>query len=217
MSVLASSNELDKLAPAVVALQAALVPVDKSANNPFFKSKYAPLPEVRAALQPLLAANKLALLTFPAIIDGPNGPQNGLTFWLMHQSGQHITGEWLLTPAKHDPQGEGADTTYKRRFGEMAITGLVADDDDDGNYTSQPRPQAVTSKASSKPAAKSAADVKRDELREYATKQGFDLAKVAAKFSETVSVNGKPVDLKNAPADDIESFIVSLETGVVTV
>lgn len=204
--------ELDKLAPAVVAMQAALVPVDKSASNPFFKSKYAPLPEVRAAMQPILAANKLALVTMPTIIDG----QNGLHFYLLHASGQYLEGQWLLTPAKHDPQGEGADTTYKRRFGEMAITGLVADDDDDGHYASQPRPQAVA-KTNGKPVVKSAADIKRDELREYATKQGFDLAKVAAKFSETVKANGKSVELKNAPADDIEAFIVGLETGAVTV
>lgn len=123
---------LDQLAPAVVAMQAALSPVGKSASNPFFRSKYAPLPEVRAALQPILAANGLALLTFPKVIDG----QNGLHFYLIHESGQYLEGEWLLTPAKHDPQGEGSDTTYKRRYAEMAICGAVADEDDDGNRAS---------------------------------------------------------------------------------
>lgn len=193
--------ELDKLAPAVVALQAALVPVDKSASNPFFKSKYAPLPEVRAALQPLLAANQLALLTFPAIVEGPTGPQNGLRFWLIHESGQYLTGEWMLTPAKRDPQGEGADTTYKRRFGEMAITGLVADEDDDGNRAAYQPPV--------KPKAKTEADVKRDQLRDIAKHQGWDLAKVAEAF--------QPGDLKTATADEVEAFIVSLEAGVVTI
>jgi hypothetical protein len=127
-------KQLDKLAPAVVALQSSLAPVGKSAANPFFKSRYAPLPEVRAALQPLLAANGLALLTFPTIIyDEDGGLHNGLRFYLMHESGQYIDGEWMLTPAKHDPQGEGSDVTYKRRYAEMAITGAVADEDDDGN------------------------------------------------------------------------------------
>lgn len=126
--------ELDKLAPAVVKLQSLLSPVDKSANNPFFKSKYAPLPEVRAALQPLLASCDLALITMPVIIDG----QNGLHFFLIHSSGQYLDGQWLLTPAQKTPQGEGADVTYKRRFGEMAITGLVADEDDDGTRASIP-------------------------------------------------------------------------------
>ena len=208
--------DLDKLAPAVVAMQAALSPVDKSASNPFFKSKYAPLPEVRAAMQPILAANGLALVTLPAVIESNGAQQNALRFMLIHTSGQYLEGVWLLTPGKNDSQGQGADCTYKRRFGEMSITGLVADDDDDGNYASQPRPQAAA-KTNGKPVVKSAADTKRDELREYATKQGFDLAKVAKKFAQTVTVDGKSVELKNAPAADIEAFIVSLETGAVTV
>ena len=199
----------------MVALQAALAPVDKSASNPFFKSKYAPLPEVRAALQPLLAANNLALLTFPAIIDCPTGPQNGLKFWLIHESGQYITGEWLLTPAKRDPQGEGADTTYKRRFGEMAITGLVADDDDDGHSASQ-RP-VQQSKPVAPPKPLSPGDVKRAELKKLAAEKGWTLTQVAAAYAESVSVDGKPGELKSASAEDVEAFIVSLETGLVTI
>lgn len=125
--------ELDKLAAAVVKLQSMLSPVDKSADNPFFRSKYAPLPEVRAALQPLLASCDLALVTMPMIKDG----SNGLHFYLMHESGQYLDGEWLLTPAQKTPQGEGADATYKQRYGIQAITGLVADLDDDGNEASK--------------------------------------------------------------------------------
>lgn len=207
-------SELDKFAPAVVALQAALIPVDKSASNPFFKSKYAPLPEVRAALQPLLAQNNLALLTFPAIIDCPTGPQNGLKFWLIHESGQHITGEWLLTPAKRDPQGEGADTTYKRRFGEMAITGLVADDDDDGHAASRPVQQPV--KAVQKPS--SPADVKRAELKKLAAEKGWTLAQVADAYEKSIKiVDGVSGDLKTASAGDVAAFMVALEAGLVTI
>lgn len=200
--------ELDKLAPAVVALQAALSPVDKSAANPFFKSRYAPLPEVRAALQPLLAANKLALLTFPTIIDG----QNGLHFYLIHESGQYIDGQWLLTPAKRDPQGEGSDTTYKRRYAEMAITGLVADEDDDGNHASNAGNPPVITKYTATVAKKqtkmSALDKAKDELREaikvaglskedsqsfswVATATDADLDKIAG-LTEALKL-GKPV------------------------
>lgn len=162
---------LDKLAPAVVAMQAALSPVDKSASNPFFKSRYAPLPEVRAALQPILAANGLALLTFPTIIDG----QNGLHFYLIHESGQYLDGEWLLTPAKRDPQGEGSDTTYKRRYAEMAICGAVADEDDDGNRASIQIEPAKAVKA--KPASK--LDIAKGKLREAIKSSGAPAAEYA--------------------------------------
>jgi hypothetical protein len=209
--------ELDKIAPAIVAMQAALSPVDKSASNPFFKSKYAPLPEVRAAMQPILAANDLALVTLPAVIESNGAQQNALRFLLIHSSGQYLEGFWLLTPAKNDSQGQGADTTYKRRFGEMSITGLVADDDDDGHYASQPQSAKPAVKPAAKPAEKTDADVKRDQLRAYATKQGLDLAKVGAKFAQVVTSKGKPVALKDAEASDIETFLIGLESGVVTI
>lgn len=206
-------QELDKLAPAVVAMQAALSPVDKSADNPFFRSKYAPLPEVREAMQPILAANGLALLTFPAIIECPNGvQQNGLRFILLHESGQYLDGAWLLTPAKNDSQGQGADTTYKRRFGEMAITGLVADEDDDGHAASRPA-QSRPVQQKQPPRQLSEADKKRNELRSLAKDKGWDLAHVAKVYAESVQGG----DLKTAGADEIEAFIVSVEAGVIQI
>lgn len=191
-------KELDKLAPAVVALQASLSPVDKSAANPFFKSKYAPLPEVRAALQPLLAANGLALMTFPTIIDG----QNGLHFYLIHESGQYIDGQWLLTPAKRDPQGEGSDTTYKRRYAEMAITGLVADEDDDGNSASVVTAK-YTATASRPSASKSnALDSAKAKLRDAIKSSGVD----AKEYSWVATA-------KDSDVDKIEGLAAALSMG----
>ena len=206
----------DKLASDFIAMQADLAPLEKSATNPFFHSKYAPLPEVRKAMIPILAKHNFGLSIVPTIIKTENGVQNGLQFLLIHKSGQFIEGEWLLTPAKNDSQGQGADVTYKRRFGEMAMTGLVADEDDDGNAASF-RGAAPPAAKAVKPQPKSEADVKRDQLRTLSESKGWDLAKVRAKFSETVKVNGKPADLLKASADDVESFITSLETGVVKI
>lgn len=131
---------LDQLAPAFVNFQAELTKVDKSAENPFFHSSYAPLPEVMETLQPLLAKHDLAVVCMPHIFYDGDKPHNGLMWYLMHSSGQYLSGEWVLTPAKRDPQSEGSDVTYKRRYGIMAITGLVADEDDDGNAGSTPAP-----------------------------------------------------------------------------
>lgn len=208
----------DKLAPDFIAMQADLAPLEKSATNPFFHSKYAPLPEVRKAMIPILAKHNFGLSIVPTIIKTEHGVQNGLQFILLHKSGQFIEGEWLLTPGKNDSQGQGADVTYKRRFGEMSITGLVADEDDDGNSASfRPTAQPARPAKAKAESPKSEADVKRDQLRSLAESRGWDLAKVAAKFSATVKVNGKPAELKNAPAADVEAFITSLETGVVKI
>jgi hypothetical protein len=195
-------TELDKLAPAVVKLQSLLSPVDKSADNPFFKSKYAPLPEVRAALQPLLASCDLALVTMPTIIDG----HNGLHFYLFHASGQYLDGQWMLTPAQRTPQGEGADTTYKQRFGIMAITGLVADEDDDGAQASKgPVTTSYTAKVG-RPKAK--------------VDSRLDLAK--AKLREAIKSSGAKGDAyawvakaTDADAEKIEGLASALELGQV--
>ena len=196
--------ELDKLAAAVVKLQSMLSPVDKSADNPFFKSKYAPLPEVRAALQPLLASCDLALVTMPMIKDGTNG----LHFYLFHASGQYLDGEWLLTPAQRTPQGEGADVTFKQRYGIQAITGLVADLDDDGNEASKGSAPVTTSYTAKvgKPRAK--------------VDSRLDLAK--AKLREAIKSSGAKGDAyawvakaTDADAEKIEGLASALELGQV--
>ena len=128
-------NELDILAPALVALQADLVPVAKSASNPFFKSKYAPLNEVMANVQPLLAKHKLAISQFLTNLNG----DSAMRTILLHESGQHIEDVQPLLLVKNDPQSQGSATTYARRYGVMSVLGVVADDDDDGNKATQAR------------------------------------------------------------------------------
>lgn len=179
-------NDLTKMAPALVALQAELTVVDKSADNPFFKSSYAPLPEVRKAMQPLLARHGLALITMPTVIrdvrvgelrSPVTEPTNGLHWYLIHESGQFLEGEWMLTPKDHTPQGEGSDVTYKRRYAEMAITGLVADEDDDGNAASAPPPapkKKKTRPASPGEAVAVAIEDAKDDLRVAIEQSGAD-------------------------------------------
>lgn len=121
--------ELDKLAPALVALQADLVPVTKSASNPFFKSKYAPLNEVMGNVQPLLAKHKLAISQFLTNLNG----ESAMRTILLHESGQYIEDVQPLLLVKQDPQSQGSATTYARRYGVMSVLGVVADEDDDGN------------------------------------------------------------------------------------
>lgn len=122
--------ELNELAKAFVAFQADLKPVGKSATNPFFKSKYAPLEKVMETVQPLLAKHKLAISQFPTNLSG----QSALMTILIHESGQTLQGDpFPLLLNKQDSQGQGSAMTYARRYGVMSVLGLVADEDDDGN------------------------------------------------------------------------------------
>lgn len=141
------TTDLSSLAKALVALQADLTPVAKTASNPFFKSSYAPLPEVMQSVQPLLAKHKLAVSQFMTSLNG----ESALRTILIHESGQFIEDVSPLLLAKTDPQGQGSAVTYARRYGLMAVLGLVADEDDDGNAASTPSAPRTTQTASTAP------------------------------------------------------------------
>ena len=119
-------EDLTELAPALVAAQADFSAVPKGSVNPFFKSKYAALPDVVQHTSPVLAKHGLAVTQFITENDT-------LTTMLIHKSGQYIQGTMALHLVKDDPQAQGSAVTYARRYSYMSVLGLVADDDDDGN------------------------------------------------------------------------------------
>ena len=128
-----ASENLADLAAALCAVQGELKPAIKQADNPFFKSKYVDLPGVWEAIRPLLAKNGLSVAqTFTVSQDGPT-----IVTTLLHKSGQWISSDLFLRPAKSDPQGVGSAITYGRRYALAAMVGVVADEDDDGNAASQ--------------------------------------------------------------------------------
>jgi hypothetical protein len=130
------SPEINELASALVSAQAEFSAVPKGSTNPFFKSKYAGLPEVVSHTAPVLAKHGLAVSQF--ITHAEDGTDSLLTY-LLHKSGQFIAYSMILHLPKSDPQGQGSAVTYARRYSYMSVLGLVADEDDDGNKASQPK------------------------------------------------------------------------------
>ncbi len=135
-----------RLNAALVEAQKMLEPVKKEANNPFFKSKYADLANVLAAITPALNAHGIALTQIPD--NDPTGV--ACITQLRHTSGEVLTGRFWLPVVKGDPQGYGSAFTYARRFGAKAIVGL-AEEDDDGNSHAVDHPRAKTAKDHTKP------------------------------------------------------------------
>jgi len=120
------SHDQDKIAPALVKAWRSMKNPPKTADNPFFKSKYAPLPEMLEHVKPALSDNGLCVMQ-----DGGGG------VLIVHESGQWIEFPGMpLVPAKEDPQGYVAALTYARRATLAAALGIAADDDDDGNAVS---------------------------------------------------------------------------------
>jgi hypothetical protein len=127
------STTITKLATALVAVQGEMPALKKTANNPFFKSKYVDLATVMENILPILSKHGIALTQFVSNIDG----QSALTTTLVHTSGEYMSAQMPLLLPKNDPQGQGSAITYARRYGAMAALGIVADEDDDGNKATQ--------------------------------------------------------------------------------
>lgn len=125
------SESISNLAKALSCFQSKVAIIRKTANNPFFKSKYAPLPEILEAITtPLHECG----LTFSQMPDGES-----LTTILIHcESGEYLQSSYPLHPIKNDPQAFGSAITYARRYAISAILCLNVDDDDDGNKATYP-------------------------------------------------------------------------------
>ncbi len=116
---------------ALVAAIGELTNVPKTAANPYFKSKYAPLDAIIDATRPILAKHGLAVMQQPLFMEGTAGVETTI----IHKEG-HSTTTTLLLPLKdQSPQGVGSAITYARRYALAAVLGIASEDDDDGNVS----------------------------------------------------------------------------------
>ncbi len=130
-----TSESITKIASALVKAQGELNAVSKDGNNPHFRSKYATLQNIVESTRDTLRKHGLAVVqTF----NETDGTYISLNTTVLHESGEYITGTFSMRPSKVDPQGLGSATTYARRYALSAIIGIVTDEDDDGNESSQP-------------------------------------------------------------------------------
>lgn len=145
-----TSSETDEVYLALFAIQNTVEPVELDGYNPFTKSKYAKLPSILRELKPLLQENGLLLIQLPSV-DDDNQPL--LVTRLVHvESNQWIEAEMSLTDVGN-MQKLGGALTYARRYSVAAIFNLVADEDDDGNASSQPTATKQAGHRQSKPVA----------------------------------------------------------------
>ncbi len=103
--------------------------IKKDAENPFFKSKYAPLDSILPIILPLLKEVGLVITQIP------NGTQ--LKTIIAHiESGEFVEGNADLINDKNTAQGLGSAITYMRRYALVSMLGLNTEADDDGNKAS---------------------------------------------------------------------------------
>lgn len=127
------SDSVNELFAALSKAQGEIKHAIKEANNPFYKSKYAPLPAVIDAAKVALAKHGLSV-SQPTSINEQG--QSILITQLSHESGQWIRAIYPLKPVKDDPQGLAAAVTYARRVCFGSVVGIASDIDDDGMVAS---------------------------------------------------------------------------------
>ena len=130
------SDEISQLATALAIAQGQIEDAAKTTKNDFYKSKYADLSSVRAAVRQPFADNGLSVVQFPRTV--PGGVE--VETMLLHSSGEFMA-ETLFMPVKHEPHPIGSGISYARRYALMSIANLAADDDD-GNAAQTAKPVA---------------------------------------------------------------------------
>lgn len=152
-----------EITKALIQLQASLDPVHKDAKGNW--GKYATLQAVQQEILPKLKACGLAVIQPLSNLDG----LPAIRTTLLHESGESISEVTPLILPKNDPQGQGSAITYARRYSLASITGLVIDDDDDG----QKATDAVVKQGTFKPSANKRASDKQIEYITTLFKQKY--------------------------------------------
>lgn len=138
------SPTLGALAKALASAQSELKDAVKDAVNPHFKSKFATLSSVRAAITPIFCKNALAVTQ----LNEPHGDAGVCVVTvLMHESGEWIRSRLYVPVSKKDAQGFGSALSYARRYALAMIANISSDEDDDAEVAVKPtaaqKPQVV--------------------------------------------------------------------------
>lgn len=123
--------------------------VKKTADNPFFKSKYFDINKLLEVVRPVLTKHGLVLLQ---PLDTIEGAAALTTIIAEAETGMelHFT---TPIPTLADPQKMGSAVTYFRRYALTSILGLQAEDDDANAASGKVAPKKAAPKK--KPAASS--------------------------------------------------------------
>jgi hypothetical protein len=135
---MAQSETIGKLATALAVAQSEIGAAEKDSKNPFYKSSYASLKAVTAAVKGPLAENGLSYVQAPERLE--NDGRVILRTVLLHVSGEWIDSTLAMVPKDSGPQAFGSCLTYARRYALQSMLG-VPTEDDDGNAAAHNNPK----------------------------------------------------------------------------
>lgn len=131
------SNSIGEIAAAIAKAAAELNhPIKKcKAGSGNFSYTYADLASVIDAIRPVYAKHGLAIIQNPGL-DAVSKLVQVETI-IVHTSGEYIKSTLHMGLLDFKPQTIGSAITYARRYALSSMTGLAAEDDDDGNLASK--------------------------------------------------------------------------------
>ena len=141
-----TSEQVTEIFQALVKAQAAVSNAPKTAENPYFNSRYADLAGIISVSRKPLSDNDLAVIQSPTTGDG----KVTVSTRIIHKSGQWIEDSLSFEVGKKDPQSVGSAITYGRRYSLASMLG-IAQEDDDGNAGSAPSKTITPEKETPKP------------------------------------------------------------------
>jgi len=122
------SEQISNIAAALLKAQRDIGHALKSAENPYFKSRYADLTIVIDSVKDPLNNNGI---TFLQAVDSDTEGKPVIDTILLHESGQYLsTRTPVFCNKPNDPQAFGSGVTYSKRYALQAILGLPTEDDD---------------------------------------------------------------------------------------
>lgn len=173
----------NKLYLAILAVQQGAPFIDKSTDNPFFKSKYADLPAIWGAIKDLMGEHGLIVShTMEA-----NGDDYIITRVIHAESGQYIESRSRIHLQKSTAQEYGSYITYMRRYAVSAMLGLVTDEDDDGNKATQAQKKPAVKPGLTKEQAETKAYIDGLLVKYRAAKSVEELANISKAEVEGIS------------------------------
>ena len=133
------SDTIGELAKALAAANLEIVNPSLDAVNPHFKSRYASLGAIINAVRLPLARHGISAVQTVST----DGGAVGVTTTLLHASGEWMAETAMSAlPDRATVQQLGSVITYLRRYALASITGIVGEDDDDGNATTNSAPRS---------------------------------------------------------------------------
>lgn len=144
------SESIGEITKALIGVQKELRNPHRTAENPYFNMKYAPLDEIINLVKPILTKNGLTIVQTnstgrheAAIYTYGKASKKGsdehviidivsVETTLLHESGEYITSKLEISPEKAGPQGVGSAIKYARRYAIEALLFIASEEDDDG-------------------------------------------------------------------------------------